>query len=1031
MALAEASRLSAQVTTLYNEGKYSAAIPLAQQVLELREQVLGPTHPEIANTLNNLAVLYQAQGDYRQAGPLHQRALAIREQALGPTHPEVAITLNNLGELYQTQGDYRQAMPLHQRALAIREQALGPTHPDVAITLNNLAGLYRAQGNYQQAGPLHQRALAIQVQVLGPAHPHVATTLNNLAGLSQAQGDYRQAAPLYQRALAIWEQARGPRHPEVAAVLNSLAGLSQAQGDYQQAVALHQRALTIQEQALGPRHPDVAITLNNLAVLSQTRGDYRQAAALHQRALTIQEQALGPRHPDVAITLNNLGELYQAQGEYRQAELLYQRALTIQEQALGPRHPNFAATLNNLARLYQVQGYYQQAMPLYQRVLAIREQILGPQHPAIATTLNNLAVLYRVQGEYRQAELLHQRALAMQEQALGPQHPEVATTLTNLAGLYQAQGEVARAVAIRRRGMDLHEHTLTSLLTMGAEAQKQAYLATLAGTTWATVSLHTQAASQDPGALHLALTTVLRHKGRILDVMTDTLATLRRHLEPSDQALLAQWTATRTPLATLLLRGPGAQDPTGYRAQLAQLEAQAQTLEAQLSARSAVFRTQTAPATLAAVQQHLPPEAAMVEMVWYRPFEPRAAVPAEVWGAARYGAYVVRAQGKPHWVDWGEAASIDRAVLRLRRELSCAAEATLPDPERCLRRLQQARTYARQLDEQLMRPLLPLLGDTRLLLLVPDGTLNLLSFGALVDEHQHYRIEHFTINYLTSGRDVLRGPTTVSGRQRPLVVADPAFDHTEGATALQLAAMERRAPALRSEDMTTLRFTPLPGTASEAQVLHHLLPEAQLLTGTAATESALKQVQGPRLLHVATHGFFLADPPLSAPPEGRGVGPAQAGALAPLWAEHPLVRSGVALAGANTPQNGPDDGILTALEAAGLDLWGTELVVLSACETGVGTVHNGEGVYGLRRALVMAGAQSQVMSLWKVDDAATREFMEAYYTYLLAGAGRAEAVRQTQLALLTRAERRHPFFWASFIPSGEWRPLESATSPRP
>ena len=187
-------------------------------------------------------------------------------------------------------------------------------------------------------------------------------------------------------------------------------------------------------------------------------------------------------------------------------------------------------------------------------------------------------------------------------------------------------------------------------------------------------------------------------------------------------------------------------------------------------------------------------------------------------------------------------------------------------------------------------------------------------------------------------------------------------------------------------------------------------------------------MQGPRLLHVATHGFFLADPPPPAPVEGRRVRPVPPASHGSLGPEHPLVRAGVALADANMPPRGPDDGILTALEAAGLDLWGTELVVLSACETGVGTVQNGEGVYGLRRALVMAGAQSQVMSLWKVDDGATREFMEAYYKQLVTGGGRAEAVRQTQLALLARVERRHPFFWAGFIPLGEWRPLEGAIS---
>lgn len=141
--------------------------------------------------------------------------------------------------------------------------------------------------------------------------------------------------------------------------------------------------------------------------------------------------------------------------------------------------------------------------------------------------------------------------------------------------------------------------------------------------------------------------------------------------------------------------------------------------------------------------------------------------------------------------------------------------------------------------------------------------------------------------------------------------------------------------------------------------------------------------------------------------------------------ENPLLRSGLALAGANRRQSGEEDGILTALEASGLDLWGTKLVVLSACETGIGEVKTGEGVYGLRRALVMAGAETQVMSLWKVDDEATKNLMVGYYKRLLAGEGRSEALRQVQLAMLKSPATAHPFYWASFIASGDWRPLGS------
>jgi CHAT domain-containing protein len=402
-----------------------------------------------------------------------------------------------------------------------------------------------------------------------------------------------------------------------------------------------------------------------------------------------------------------------------------------------------------------------------------------------------------------------------------------------------------------------------------------------------------------------------------------------------------------------------------------------------------------------------------VELVQYTPFHPQAQKPQQEWsGTPRYVAYVLRQKDEPAWVDLGEAAPIDQAVAKLRAALS--------NPNRT-----DVQRLARALDEKVMRPVRPLLGNARLILLSPDGALNLVPFGALVDEENRYLIERFTFVYLTTGRDLLRLQVLSQERQGPVVIANPDFDDGDAPPLMQVAATTNSAESRRSADFTTLRFGPLPGTAGEALGLQDLLSKSQMLTGAAATEAALKQVHGPRILHIATHGFFLANQP-QQPEATRGVTVVHDdSSLRPssLWVENPLLRSGLALSGANLRQSRNEDGVLTALEAAGLDLWGTKLVVLSACETGVGAVQNGEGVYGLRRALVMAGAESQVMSLWKVADEATRDLMVAYYKRLLSGEGRAEALRQVQLTMLASADRSHPFYWASFIPSGQWAPI--------
>jgi CHAT domain-containing protein len=267
-----------------------------------------------------------------------------------------------------------------------------------------------------------------------------------------------------------------------------------------------------------------------------------------------------------------------------------------------------------------------------------------------------------------------------------------------------------------------------------------------------------------------------------------------------------------------------------------------------------------------------------------------------------------------------------------------------------------------------------------------------------------------------------------------MIVANPAFGRAEPVVALanrNSGASQPRNPGRIQNDSSKIFFHSLPSTGREALAIKSLLPKASMFVREQATESALKQARAPRILHIATHGFFLGDqePPPTESRSAFGAYPSRASdPRFSKWAaniENPLVRSGLALAGANQVKSGDEDGLLTALEVAGLDLWGTKLVVLSACDTGVGEVKNGEGVQGLRRALVLAGSESQVMSLWPVLDNTAKDLMISYYEALRQGKGRSDGLRQAQLQMLRSKDQRHPFYWAAFIQSGEWANLDS------
>jgi len=921
--------------------------------------------------------------------------------------------------LYQS-GKYNEALPLVISMVALLEKAMGKNDHAVANALTFLAILHSEKGDYREAESLYQRALTIDESVLGPNDPEVGTDLSNLALNYHDQGEYDKAEQLYKRALTIQEKALGANHTGVGITLNNLALVYYARGEYDKAEPLYQRVLTIRENAWGPDHPDVSNSLDTLGELYVDEGELDKAEALLLRALSIRERKLGPDHPWVAISLNNLASLYRSRGEYARAESMFLRAMTIHQKTGGSNHPSVAVVLSNLAMVYAGETHYDKAEEFERRALRIREAVLSRNDPAIATSLNHLAGFYVARGDYGNAEPLYQRSLEIFETVFGASYPKVAASYERLAALYRANGDIAKAIIYQSRGNDSRERDLARNLAAGSERHKLLYLNLSAEQTARTLSLHIQSAPNDLAACRVAFTILLRRKGRALDAMNDSLKQVRRNLKPQDQTLLSQLIESRALLATRTINGPGKLKVEEHRAILKQLDERIDQLEGELSARSAEFRTQSQSITIEAVQKAIPAGAVLVEFASYRSFDAKA----EKYGTERFVAYTLAGQGEPQWVDLGEAAPIEHAVESLRTALR--------DPKR-----KDVKQLARALDARTMQPVRKLIGRNKWLMISPDGALNLIPFAALVDENDHYLVEEYLFTFLTSGRDLLRLQVPIAARQGVLVMANPDFgERAAGREDPKLKPIQTNQAQMETTPanlFSKFYFPPLPGTALEGEALRDILSNVTLLTQRQATKRAVVQADGPKILHIATHGFFLQslgtqqagmrglqlltdDPPRLMLQQGA------AGITGGL-VENPLLRSGLALAGANEHKS-DDNGILTAVEVAGLSLWGTKLVVLSACDTGVGEVRNGDGVYGLRRALVLAGSESQVMSLWPVNDAATRDLMIEYYRAIQAGQGRGEALRHVQLKMLNDPKHNHPAYWASFIQSGAWSPLQ-------
>lgn len=981
----------------HHAGQDGLALSLAERAVSSLEKSLGPDHRATALAINHQALILRAMGRLADALPLQQRALAIHTRVDGPEHANTTANLNNVANLHLAMAAYEMALPLYQRALAIREKNLGPEHPDTASSFGNLAYLYKVTGRYEAALPLYQRALAIDEKTLGLAHPDTATDLNNLASLHATLGDYEQALKLHLRALAIREKSLGPEHPGIRSSLSNLTVLYQDLGEYEKAMPYAVRALAIAERSHGPAHPDTAGSFNNLALLHGELGQYDKALELAQRALSIYEMALGANHPLTATALDNLAHFHSRRGQYAEALPLMQRALAIREKALGGDHIETANSLNNLGSLYWRMGAHEQALVHYRRSLEISERKQGVDHAETATVLNNLALVQLDLGHRDEAAALLGRTLDIRRKALGSDHKLTGYSLANLGFNEAARQQQAKALAAFAEANAISNKVIDQVFSLASEKDKLVYVQQQEWGYFAQLSLIHRYFARDPNALRQGLDLVLTRKGIVFDAQARQNDTLAGSLDPEARALWDDLLRQRAARARLT---PGHGNTPDDRRQ--QLDDAIASLEQRLVGKSALAAAQIRQrrTTSAEVAERLPAGSVLVEIVKIDDYDWAT----DKWAQRqRYLAFLLHPDRRIDLVDLGDADYLDRELRESLRQL---------DRIGLDNDLQLA--AARRLHQLIWQPMAGST-DAATVIFSPDGQLNLMPFAAMLSGTGRFFIEDHQVAYVTSGRELARVATGIEPDSQLYLAANPAFGGRARAT---------------NTGGGFLRFAPLPGTQEEADAIPSLLPGSQrIVTGQDATESSVLNAGRPRVMHLATHGFFLADQPRAAPGT-RGAaplqesGPASPTAVSPARRENPLLRSGLALAGANhaSQAGSGDDGLLTALEVSGMSLHGTDLVTLSACETGRGDVQAGEGVFGLRRAFALSGARHLVMSLWPVGDEATAQQMRVFYRQYGSGARPAEALRAAQLAtietLRAQGKSAEPALWAPFFAQG-------------
>jgi len=1003
---------------LEDQGKYTQAQPLYEKALEIRRRLLTDRHPDTASSYNNVACNLDKRGKYVQAQPLHEKALEIRRRLLTDRHPDTASSYNNLASNLNAQGRYDQAQPLYEKALDTYRRLFTDDHPLTANSYNNLAMNLKSQGRYDQAQPLYEKALEINRRLLTDRHPSTANSYNNLAGNLKSQGKYAQAQPLYEQALEICRRVLSDEHPSTATCYNNLACNLGDQGKYTQAQPLYEKALEIRRRLLTDDHPYTADGYNNLATNLGEQGKYAQAQSLYEKALEIYRRLLTDDHPRTAASYNNLAANLRDQGKRAQAQPLLEKALDIYHRLLTDDHPETANSYNNLACNLREQGKYAQAEPWFEKALELHRRLLTDDHPQTANSYNNLAYNLNAQGRYLEAREQWLRALKSLDKArlrvaftglerAGTKEEAIRSPRPALAAVLARLGQLAEAWQTLEE--DLGRGLLDELAARQDQKLAPAERARLRDLTTELEKLDklVETAPKDLEKTERAKRFEdLKRQRELASIALGEFQTklFQDHKELTGEvARLSEIQAALPPDAALVAWvdippvGPNAADPDGEQwgvvvrsrgipawvpiagtgpdglwtkddatlAARVRTELRRQPVSGPTDLRTLVERLHAQrlkplAKALTATADGLQPARRLIVL----PSRAMAGIPVEA----------LLASDDSRIVSYAPSATVFKYLREQPRPDRHAGLLALGDP-----------VYV-QPDKSSEPQSLP---DHGLLVNVVVPGSNAATHGLKPGD--------VLLAYDGQALNKKNDLKVVAAGDKPIGVDvwrdGQSFRRELASVKLGIVLDPRPAPVAIAENrwlqqvLVAARggdedFAPLPGTRYEVESLAQLFKSddrpTQTLLGADASEPELDQlaVSGELgrfgFIHLATHGVIDEGIPARS-----AVILTQTGLPDPL--EQVLNHKPVF------------DGRLLVREIQHGWVLNAELVTLSACETALGRDAGGEGFVGFTQALLMSGARSVCLSLWKVDDTATALLMQRFYANLL---GKREALTQ-------------------------------------
>ena len=982
----------------FGMGKYDKTGPLLEEVRQLRIKLVGKRHIDYARSTGNLGQYFSTIGQYEKAEPLLIECRDSTAKILGKENGEYANVTNNLGLFYKNRGEFDKAEPLYLEAMAVREKVFGKEHAEYANSVSNFGTLYQAMGLLERADTLYRQALKIREKTIGKENPSYAASLNNMAILNRMMGRFDEAEALYKESMEIRERTLGKDHPDYAASLNNLAVLYWATGQYEKVEPLHLECIKIREKIFGKNSFEYTQSGNNLATFYKDMGQYEKAEKMYNEMMQIEAKVLGKEHPEYAICVNNLAILYMRLKQYAKAEPLYIEAKQIREKVLGKEHPDYANSCDNLGVLYAEMNQPEKAGKLFEEAKMLNEKIFGKSNPEYAGSSSNLARYYLDQGQFALAEQLFLEAQLIFENSLGKTSQDYINNTTDLAMLYWGLNNYKKANEYFAKAVKARDNNLKYIFRFASEKEKANYLKDFTDLDQkvASFALATNSLNKQGFLYNLSMS----NRNAILSSSQQLRQTI---INSGNITLLEkydEWIHTREQLVFWLSK------PVEERLKRDSiLEAKSNTLEQELTRSSADFKRQQQEINWKTVQQSLKPGEVSIEFMPFQYHNGKKWV-----DSIYYTAFILKDKEEPELVYLFEERELDSVLASKGLPYNTSIDKLYTSPA---------------LYNIIWKPLEIKLTEASRIFYAAAGKLHLLNFAAISmagsktisDKYKLIQLNTTasvinksdeTIN--SSDNILLYGGIIYSADSTSLIEASKKYSFDGGLATRSMPL------AFGGADEIPL----LPGTELEvdaiAQEAKRVGYSAKTIKGLDANEESVKAANGKQssaVFHFATHGFFNPNPVHLSRKESLS------GGKAFMLSSDPLMRSGLMLAGANNvwagkPIKGIQDGILTGYEISNLYLPNTKLVVLSACETGLGQIEGSEGVYGLQRAFKIAGTQNLVMSLWRIPDNTTAEFMQIFYKNLFAKKSIIQAFDEAQSAMKNKY-RAQPHKWAGII----------------